>query len=112
MGVGGGTGDPLAYHHALAMMYSQSQPDWAWSMDVSTLVSYYILKILIFPAEDAARKRGGSRELRPASVLDLPLPPGLEPGGAAAHQPEAAQQHDRGPRDDREEVSLQDVSPG
>ena len=45
MGVGGGTGDPLAYHHALAMMYSQSQPDWAWSMDVSTLVSYYILKI-------------------------------------------------------------------
>ena len=62
--------------------------------------------------QDAAGERGGYRRLRPASVLDLLVAASLGPGGAAAHQPAAAQQHDRGSGRGGAEVPLQDVSSG
>ena len=88
------------------------QHDW-WNMDtVSSHTRHEGALTVLCAGQDAAGERRGYRRLRPAAVLDLLVAASLGPGGAAAHQPAAAQQHDRGSGRGGAEVPLQDVSPG
>ena len=79
---------------------------------VSSHTRHQATLTVLCAGQDAAGERGGYRRLRPAAVLDLLVAASLGPGGAAAHQPAAAQQHDRGSGRGGAEVPLQDVSPG